>query len=226
MVKDSLYGMRIATALNIWEVVDELGVRPWKLIEEPTVVEYLARDLDDRQRAEVERFCPKQLARVWETPNGKRATHFGLPVLRNYSIVFSIIPGGFVPVTAQFRPNTKDIDLHLPSGAVGTKANPQETVEESGFREHREETGIALAAIELLRSKPAPITVGHTGEQISYLLGYVREPIEAKGLDLEEGEFLKAILVPVDDWIKLCKTKGPDSVSIAATFMGLRQLRR
>ena len=226
MAKDSLYGMRIATAENIWEVVDELGIKPWKLIEEPTVIEYLSRDLSEKQRAEVERFCPKQLARVWETPDGNRATHFGLPVLRNYSIIFSLIPGDFVPVTAQFRPNTKDIDLQLPSGAIGTKANPKETVEESGFREHREETGITLSRVEFLRSEPAPITVGHTGEQISYLLGHVKEPIEAEGLDLEEGEFLKAMLVPCVDWIELCLTKGPDSVSIAATFMGLRKLRR
>ncbi|GEM_PF-2736321 len=216
--------MHIATATNIWSVVDELGVRPWKLIEEPTVVEYLQRDLTDQQRAEVARFCPMQLARIWEIPDGKQATHFGLPQLRNYSIIFSLIAGDFVPVTAQFRPNTKDIDLQLPSGAIGTKANPLETVEESGFREHREETGITLERVELLRSRPAPITVGHTGEKISFLLGHVKQPVEAKGLDLEEGEFLKAMLVPLADWLKLCETKGPDSVSLAATYMGLRRL--
>lgn len=62
-------------------------------------------------------------------------------------LVFTVLPGNFVPVVAEFKHGAEEVVIALPGG----KINQDETPEVCAEREFLEETGIRLKKVELRR---------------------------------------------------------------------------
>jgi len=233
---ETIYDLRVVNAKSVYDVLREMGIDNWSLVEEVPVADYQARDLAEAQRKEL-RFVPPMAAAIYQGPDGKPTTYFHISPGRAYSITFAVVPspiGRLVPVTASYRPAVKRVILQLPSG--GFKKG--EDLAEGAAREFEEETRIALDRVEFLRRSAIPVHVGATGDLIFPCLGIPRNPVEKSSRNLDAGEFIGTVLFPVYEWLALLdggdqehiqigdtQAAGPDMVTVGTTYLGLRQLR-
>ena len=223
MIIEYAFGLPVASAANVLEVFGSLGIRPWKPVEEMSVEAYLEHDLTPQQLEEFRRYS-KFRAGTFDDSQGRRRTFFYIRGGRVYTVVFVLLPGAFVPVTASFRPalgRAGEIKLQLPSGGVKAGESPEACAQ----RECLEESGIVLARAEVV-AKPIPISVGFSDDLIIPCLGIPHEPVQWKSVspDAEEGEMVNALLLPLAEWFKAMVQGATDLVSISATFFGLRKL--
>ena len=231
---DRQYGIPIVTAETIDEVLEELGIRPWKQVRPPQDLhEYAASDLSDAARNELERFGPKGQAMFLKTPQGSPFTGFR-SVGRNWATVFALIPNEdneqdpLVPIVGEWKHGAEVITLNPPAG-VPSKEDRQfgEPMARCGKREFEEETGIELKSITALSERGIAVSSRQTTQLFFPFLGVVKEPLETKPTKLDGTEDLKPLLISLSEWMKLIDAGlVSDASAYGVTFLALRRLGR
>jgi hypothetical protein len=231
MAPQKQYGFYVVNSDNVFEVLEGLGVRPWPRVTEPVGLdEYLKRDLSESERNDL-RFAPKTEVVFLRQPDGKPFTGFR-NVGKNWSTVFTILPGDLVPIIGEFKHGEEFISLAPPSG-VPNKVEMQindtlERMTSVGKREYEEETGMKLAEIVSLDAMGLSVSGRQDKQRYFPFLGKVAEPIEPGASKLDKTEFLKMVLVPVGELLKLIEEKNRilEDCLVSATFLALRKLGR
>lgn len=217
------WGIPIVMASNIFPYLKSVGIQPWPQIE-PTVSldEYLGRDLTDLQKNEL-RFAPKTEVMFLQQPDGKSFTGFRT-ALKPWATTFVLLPGGFVPIVAEWKHGTECISLAPPSGVLSK--NDQGSMYLCAQREFQEETGIQIQTpIEL--GDPNGISLGGRGSTQRFFpfLGYAVESIYPGPTKLDNTEHIKLVLIPLDEWMEMISGgMVTEACAIITTFLALQRI--
>ena len=225
------YGFPVVNTNNIYQVLSELGIKPWLSIKEPMPLEeYKKTGLNRSQINEIEKFSPKIEVELFRTP--RKETFAGFRATWPYGAgvhVFTILPGDLVPIAAEFRHGAKVISLILPGGVVDSKDNLASRMSQAK-KEFEDETGILLKRIDPIETQDTsgiPLSARQINQRSSGFLGIVRHPLQFKNIDLDYNEFLKVVLIPVKDLLQLImRGQVKDSSPIISTFMALYKTGR
>lgn len=211
----------VVSAENIVGTLEKMGVTKWKKIDGPTPLdEYLKRELTPKEKGEL-RFAPKIEMMQFENPRKEIFTGFRTRG-KNGVAVLSLLPGDLIPVCGEFRHGCETISLNLPGGTF-----EKETPTEAAKREFEEETGIMLEDVIPLSTQGMPTDARTNANRFLSFIGVPRNPIVIKDQNLDHEEFVKTVLVPINEWLKLIEEeKVQDSYSVVTTFLALRKLGR
>src|SRR3989344_6579161 len=223
------YGFPIVNSANVFSVLEELGIKRWPRIEGPVLLEkYLGQDLTDRQKREVEKFAPRVEVDIFEDPTGRPFT--GFRAAWHYGAgtrVFTILPGDLVPIAAEFRHGAEVISLILPGGTFEEKDS---TPGQCAKREFEAETGIMLdyvMPLETIDVSGIPVSARQTNQRCHGFLGILPKSLKIAEQRLEPREFLKIVLIPVSEWVKLIMDgQVKEGSAIISTFQALHRLNR
>lgn len=226
------FGFPVVTADNIFEVLKELGIKHWQSLEGPLPLDkYRKRNLTKDQIKEIDKFAPKLEVEIFRTPRKEKFTGFratwpyGMGVL-----VFTILPGDLVPITAEFRHGAKVISLILPGGITDLDKSNLKYNMAHAKKEFEEETGIMLERIIPIESKDTngiPLSARQVKQKTCGFIGILPKRLVFKKAKLDYNEFLKAVLIPVKDLIELImRGQTKDASLIVSTFMALHKMGR
>lgn len=226
---ETKYGLRIVTADNLFKILGNQGIQPWPQIQPPMNLEdYLAGDLTERQLEEVRRFAPKNEVVFLRDSQGRPFTGFR-HVGKNWATVFAPLDDDLVPIVCEFKHGAEVISIGLPSGVPGRQeVNLEDPIAESARREFLEETGIEIEQlIPLSGPEGIPISGRQSTQRYFPFLGRPKTPISPSERKPDKTEFLKAVLIPLKEWLKLIEEGKVTEVSaISTTFLALWQLGR
>lgn len=220
---DTRYGFPLVNAGNVLDVLEELGVKPWPRVGQAVPLEdYLRQPLTPHQHREL-RFLPRMEAVTFLNPKEEPFTGFRAR-WPDGTMVFALLPGDLVPIAAEFRHGAEMVMLTLPGG----KVKDGETPRVSAKREYEEETGIVMEDIVALNQAGMFVSSRQLTEREYPFLGIPLLPLAAGSPKLDDGEFLKVVVIPLSDWIGLIEqgrefVGPPDAL---ATFLALRTLGR
>lgn len=215
------YGFPILHAKDIIPAFGMIGEKVWPLIDTASVEDYLQRDLTPSQKAEL-RFLPKLQAAVFRNPAGEPQTYFRTTRGARYAMVFTLLPEDLVPITASFRHGIERIMLDLPGGRI----EREETPDQAGAREYREELGITLERVEALSPAGLPSDPQNSSNLDFPCLGFPKLPITRAPQKLDRGEFLQAMLIPLAECLKLLKLGVAAESMVITIFLALKALDR
>lgn len=215
------YGLPLVSKKNIFETLDNLGLKPWRAIEQPLPLEkYRQKNLTKTQQKELE-YAPKTEVATFLTPYGKPWRGFRT-IGRHGTVVFCLLPNKLIPICAEFRHGCEVISLNLPGG-IYTTENPKECAK----REFEEETGICLNKLTALTARGVPVDARRSNIRNFSFIGTPTNPVLTKKQSLDRNEFLKCLLIPLDDWLQLIEDDlVQDGYSIVTTFLALRKLNK
>lgn len=220
---ETRYGFPLVNAENVLDVLGELGVKSWPRVGEAVRLEdYLRQPLTSRQRDEL-RFLPRMEAVTFLNPRGELFTGFHASWPDGVG-VFTLLPDDLVPIAAEFRHGVEVVTLTVPGGKIADGEN----LHSCAKREFEEETGIVLEDAVLLNPAGMPLSHRQSAERVYAFLGIPRLPLAIESPRLDKGEFLKVVLMPLSDWLKLIE-QGHEfvgSLDALATFLALRRLGR
>lgn len=226
---ESKYGFPIVTADNLFEVLNSLGIRNWPHFQPPMDIEdYLAGNLTDRQLEEARRFAPKSEVVFLQDPRGKPFRGFR-SVIRNSMTAFTLFPDDLLVITAEFKHGAEVVVLVPPSGVpTRTEADLEDPMSACAKREFWEETGVKLKeAISLSGPEGIPSITRYSTHRFFPFLGIPKMPISPRKQRHDSTEFLKVVLIPLQEWLKLIECgKVLDAHSISITLLALRRLER
>lgn len=225
------YGHPVVTSKNVFDVLENMGLRRWQRLADPmNLEEYMRKDLTKEEKDDL-RFAPKAEVVFLEQPNGKPFTGFR-KVGKSWATVWTMLPGDLIPIVAEFKHGIEEIVLTPPSG-VPTKAesqiaDPIERFMACGAREYEEETGYRLEKITPLSSSEGVSASSRQDTDRYYpFLGQLAEPIIPGPSKLDATEHLKLVLIPLSDWIELIGAgKVLDQCPHSITLLALKQLGR
>lgn len=137
-------------------------------------------------------------------------------------VIFTVLPGNYIPVCAEFKHGIEEISINLPGGGNFSVKNPRIQAK----KEFEQETGIILKNVTRLSPKGISNDARANANRVYYFMGNVSKPLRVMPKKLDKEEFLEAFLMSIDDWLKLIKSNGViDGQSVIATFLALQQLR-
>ena len=241
----------VVTAQNVFGVVRELGIKPWKEARPNMPLSAWLSTANDADRAVYERFGPKPevqflmppASAVHTSPSstitayGKEDIFFRM-VYRPWVTVFALIPGTdveqYVPLTAEWKQGNRLITLVPPSGVRGKAEADMDllmAMHTTAAREFHEEVGIKLARPALLGPQNG-FWDQVRGTELSFFpfLGRLEEFIERGPSKLDKNEFLKLVLFPLQEWLALLEHGGLEegfaleSCAVTTTYLALRAL--
>jgi len=221
------FGLPIVTADNVFLVLEQLGIKHWQSLGRPlSLDEYKKGGLSSFQKKEIEKFAPKLEVELFATPRsesfaGFRATWpYGMGVH-----VFTILPGDLVPITAEFRHGGKVISLILPGGVIDSNSLSLKRKAMHAKKEFEDETGILLKKVVPIETKDTSgilLSARQAKQRTCGFIGILPKPLVFKKTNLDYNEFLKAVLIPVKDLVKLImKGNAKEASLIVSTFMAL-----
>jgi len=215
------YGLPVVSKNTIFPILNDLGLRAWQPIEKPVPLErYKQGNLTESQLKELS-YAPTVEVVTFLTPCGNSWRGFRT-IGKHGTVVFCLLPGNLIPICAEFRHGCEVISLNLPGGVYTT-----EKPEECAKREFEEEIGINLKELIPLTANGIPLDARRTNMRNFSFLGIPTDPIAVKNQILDENEFLKSLLIPLDDWLQLIEENlTQDGYSIVATFLALRKLKK
>lgn len=219
-------GFPVVNCKNIFEVLEELGIRQWPTIDGPMKLsQYTKRKLTEKEVLEVSRFAPDTEVEIFRDPEGEPFVGFRATWRHgNGCVVFTLLPGDLIPVAAEFRHGAKVISLIFPGGV---KEDNDLTLASCAKREFEAETGIILQDVVPLDLGGTPLSARGTELGSCSFLGILPEQIIVGRQDLDRKEFLKIVLVPLKEWMKLIEAgQVKEAASIVATFLALGKLGR
>jgi len=211
---ETKYGFPIVNAGNIFQVLEQRGIKKWPHVQPPiTLEDYIAGSLNQVQRDEIRRFAPKSEVVFLQDPDGNSFTGFR-SVGKNWVSVFTVLEDDLLPIVAEFKHGSETISIGFPSGV-------------SGRKEIEYEVGIELKElIPLSGPEGIPISGRQSNQRFFPFLGTLPDSISPRP-KLDRTEFLQIILIPLKEWIKLIEQgKVTEDSSISLTFLALRQLGR
>lgn len=226
---ETILGFPLVNAGNVFYVLADLGIKAWPLLEPPITLDaYRARNLNAVQRKELDRFSPKIEVAVFQNPDHEPFASFRPRWHSNNGThVFTLLPGDLLPVAAAFRHGAEVISLILPGGMLEKN---DVSLAWRAKKEFEDETGIMLASVQPLTTEwdsGTPLSAQQMPMRSSGFLGKLRLPLVINSQKLEEREFLKIILIPLTDWLKLIYSGQVQEASpIVTTFLALHKLGR
>lgn len=215
------YGLPVVSAESIFETLKQLGMANWeKAAESMPIDEYLKKNLSLEQIKEF-KYLPQIEVAFFFDPGGKIFRGFRSSVEDHGVVIFTLLPDGLVPVTAEFRHGCEEIILDLPGGMVEKKEN----VADCAKREFEEESGIILKEIIRLSPVGTPLFARQFKLRNFSFVGIVDDPVRVQKQKLDNEEYLSIVLVPLNDWLRLIDMERVDSHSVVTTLMTLRYLK-
>jgi 8-oxo-dGTP pyrophosphatase MutT (NUDIX family) len=218
------FGFPVATSRK--EVFDILTLRrivPLKKIEGPLdYAEYLKRPLSTKEKEQL-KYAPKLDVVVLEDPSGEPFVGFRQS-WKNAAVVFCLLPGDLVVVSAEYRHGIERVCLLTPGGILDEGENPRKTA----TREFREETGILLKKVIHIGPKEGvPVSGRQSTQMVHLFLGIPKMPITVQATKLDKNERAQTLLIPLSAWIKIIELEARiEWVASLATFFGLTWLGR
>lgn len=216
------YGLPVANAGNIFEILRSLGVDKWNRIGKPiAVADYLNGALTRGGLTEEEnknlKYLPQIKVANFNDSNGRVFRGFQLSGIHGVR-VFALI-NGFVPVCGEFQHGCEEVVLDLPGGNI----EEGEDCATCAKREFGEEVGLTLEKVFPLGSSGILINARHRKSRNFSFFGIVKIPEipyrQYRGTD----ECLGTVLVSLDDWLKLIEREFVQSYSVCTTFLALRR---
>jgi 8-oxo-dGTP pyrophosphatase MutT (NUDIX family) len=219
------FGFPVVDSTNVFEVLAELGIKPWPHTEPViSLSDYMERDLDDEQRAEL-RFAPVPEVVSLTDQSGKPFRGFRSKG-KDWATVFALLPGDLLPIVGEYKHGADEVLLVPPSG-VPSKAelaidNPMLACAK---REWEEETGLTLKTIEPLSDSPLIIAGRQSTLRYFPFLGSAAEPIVKGESKLDKTEHLKMVLIPLGEWLKvIANGKGVEDCAASITLLAMMRL--
>lgn len=226
---ETRFGFPLVNAENVFSVLADLGIKPWPLLESPmTLNAYRARNLSAAQIKEIDEFCPSIEVALFQDPNHKPFASFR-PRWRsnNGTHVFTLLPGDLLVVAAAFRHGAEVISLILPGGMLEKNDT---RLAWRAIKEFEDETGIMLVSVKPLTTKwdlGTPLSAQQMPMRSCGFLGKPQLPLVINSQKLEKREFLKIVLIPLMDWLKLIYSGQIQEASpIISTFLALHKMGR
>lgn len=211
------FGLPVANADNVFEILRSLGIVRWDRAGEPiSVIDYLKESLDEEEKRDL-KYLPRVEVVGFNAPGAGMFRGFQLSGIHGVR-VFALIDG-FVPICGEFQHGCEDIILDLPGGHI----EDEEDYAICAKREFEEEVGLTLEKVIPLGSRGMTINARRTKARNFSFIGILKKPIVCKSQRLDGNEHLKVILVSLDDWLKLIEQEFAQSFSVATTFIALRK---
>ena len=219
MRKTTRYGLPLADADNIFDIFKSLGIVKWKMLESPiSVSAYLKQELSLEEKRNLKYLLKVEVA-TFVNPVDKIFRGFRY-IGYNGAVIFTLLPGNLVVVCAEFMHGCEEIVLDLPGGMIEPGENPSVRAK----KEFEEESGIMLKEVIPLGSiGTRPIARRLNSRNYSFI-GIETDPVIVEKQNLDENEYLRVVLVHLDDWLKLIDRERVDGKSIITTFKALRKL--
>jgi ADP-ribose pyrophosphatase YjhB (NUDIX family) len=224
----TVHGFPVVTASNYRATLATLGITAWPRHEHSIpLAAYAQRSLTDTQRAEMEHFAPKSEVVMLQDPHGGTFTGFRT-VQRNWATVFTLLPGDYLLLTAEFKHGAECVALGLPSGAVEQRdTDAPNAMEACALREFEEETGVVLAGVESLSTRGIPVASRTSTQQIFPFLGRITDPLVRCPTRLDPTEHLRTIAMPLTEWMTMLRTGDiTEECAVSVTFLALLRLGR
>lgn len=213
------YGLPLANADNIFDIAESLGVVKWKMSEKPILIsDYLKQDLSVEEKNNLKYLLKVEVA-TFIDPKGKIFRGFRSTGASG-SVVFTLLPGNLVVVCAEFMHGCEEIMLDLPGGMI----DPGEDPSVRAKKEFEEESGIILKEVIPLGSSGTTPFARRINTRTYSFMGIKDDPVIVKKQNLDECEYLRVVLVHLDDWLKLIDREKVDGKSVITTFRALRKL--
>ena len=191
----------------------------WEKLGEPIPVQaYLKKELSPEEVRDL-KYLPKMEVAHFLDPDGNIFRGFRC-MGYNGVVVFTFLPGGLIPVCAEFRHGCEEVMLNLPGGMV----EPGEDLSIRAKKEFQEESGIALDSVISLSYIGTPLFARQMNSRNFSFIGVPGDLGIARKQDLDQGEYVKVVLTPLEDWLKLIDKERVDSYSVVTTMMALRRL--
>lgn len=220
------YGFPVVSSKNIIEVLKIIGITKWPSLGEPSSLDFYKQLwLTEKEKKEIEHFAPWTEVEQFRDPEGEIFTGFRASwKVKRGCVVFTLLPGDLIPIAAEFRHGARVVSLIFPGGV---KEENDLSTASCAKREFEAETGIKLKEVIPLDDDGTPLSARGTDIASCSFLGILSEPLEVGKQKLDRKEFLKIVLVPLKEWIKLIENgKVKEAASIVATFLALKKLGR
>lgn len=212
------YGLPVANADNVFEVLRSVGIVKWKRIGDPVAIaDYLKMDLTEEENKDI-KYLPQVEVAGFQSPNGELFKGFQFSGMSGVR-VFTLIDE-FIPVCGEFHHGCEEIILDLPGGHIES----EEDYAVCAKREFEEEVGMILEKVIPLGSRGVFIHARRTKAKNFSFLGVTKDPMIFQKQYLDRNERLKVVLVSLDDWLKLIEREFVQSYSVSTTLLALRRL--
>ena len=213
------FGLPIVDINELAGFLKEKKLKKWRRISGPTLIDsYLKKE---ELNLNILRFVPQIEVVTFSNPENhpfvgvRNRTADGV-------VVFTILPGNYIPVCAEFKHGAEEVSINLPGGGNFSGKNPHIQAK----KEFEQETGIILKNVTGLSSKGISNDARANANRAYYFIGNVSNPLRVIPRKLDKGEFLETFLISIEDWLKLIGNNGViDGQSVIATFLALQQSR-
>jgi ADP-ribose pyrophosphatase len=212
------FGLPLANADNILEIVRSSGIANWKITADPIPVEDYPEINLTNQEIEIKRKFQVKVSQFL-SPSGENFRGFLVSSMSG-ARVFTLLEEGLVPICAEFQHACGEVFFDLPGGIL----EPGEDPAVCAKREFEEESGIVLENVISLSSVGMPIAAKRFKTRNFSFIGIARNPVTLISQKLDAGEHLKTVLVSLDDWLKLIDREMVQAYSASTTLLALRRL--
>ncbi|MFA6042453.1 MAG: hypothetical protein WCV85_00305 [Patescibacteria group bacterium] len=232
--QEQAYGFPLVCANNVYEVLQESGIVPWKTVEGPIPLpEYAERNLSAAERRDLGQFAPKSQAVIFCKPNnGQRYVAFRATG-RNWQTTFTLLPNphgtdDLVLLVCEWKQGIEAVSISPPSGVP----TPDDCASDDPFaacavRTLRQEVGIELERVIPLSQQLVGVSTRQLTQGYYPFLGIPKLPIVRKISKLESRGLLKAVVMPVSEWLMLIRNgQAYEECAVGVTLRALLYLNR
>jgi hypothetical protein len=188
--------------------------------------EWLGEKLTDAELQEL-RYAPRVEVQFLEGPTGKKERYFR-HVGRNWVTTFALLPGDDLIIVGEWKQGSHDVSIVPPSGVPSSADHKtSDPYGNCAKREFEEETGIILEKVIPLCTTGIPVSTRQSSQRYFPYLGIPKLPIVQKAKKLDKTEFLKGLVISLEEWMKLIdRGMVYEDAAISITMIALRNLGR
>lgn len=203
---------------NISDIIQSSGIANWKISADSVAVEDYPEVNLTSQEIKIKHKLQVKVSQFL-SPSGKVFNGFRLSGGKG-TRVFTLLDEEFIPICAEFQHGCGEVLFDLPGGTL----EPDEDPATCAKREFEEESGIILKNVISLSLIGMPVAARYFRARNFSFIGIASNPVELKLQKLDANEHLKAVLVSLDDWLKLIDREVVQAYSVSTTFLALRRL--
>jgi hypothetical protein len=237
---DTCLGWPMVTAENCFDVVRDLGIKPWEQVGFTMTLNDYLRSASPGRIEEYDRFGPKNSVGRYLDPHRNEYFTGFRTTFKPYVIVFGLLPGNRVPVTVEWKHGNGKITFVPPAGVPGKEeegiTDLFDKMEATALREWREETGTTLRSVTPLGPRQGIYSEVRKAESRYFpFLGNLNEDIPKSSQLLDKNEHLQMVVFPLDEWVTLIDSPhlwdenpdfGQEFTLRDVTYAALRKLGR